>query len=105
MTAMGRRTAYSRTNRRILCSRSAGRGYGGNDADEYFSESLLRALYRQATNATTTPRGHHASELVVRRQHEASNLFVAANIIFTTVLLEGSGDILGAVTIFNANLL
>jgi hypothetical protein len=41
----------------------------------------------------------------MRRRHEASNLFAAANIIFTTVLLEGGGDILGAVPIFNANLL
>jgi hypothetical protein len=51
------------------------------------------------------PRGHHASEQVVWRWHEASNLFTAANIIFATVLLEGGGDISGAVPIFNANLL
>jgi hypothetical protein len=105
MAAAGRRIIYSRTNRRILRSRSAQRGYGGSGAGEYFSGSLLRALYRQATNTTTTPRGHHASEQVVRRRHEASNLFTVVNIIFAMVLLEGGGDISRAVPIFNANLL
>jgi hypothetical protein len=105
MAATSRRIACSQTNRQILRSRSARRGYGGSGASEYFSGSLLRALYSQATNMTTTPRGHHASEQVMRRRHEASNLFAATNIIFATVLLKGGGDISGAVPIFNANLL